>query len=388
MKILHLITRMDGGGSAVNTLLSAIGQQQAGHRVTLAFGPSEESQMSGIERGQLADRLRVFAGTGGETVVIATMLRSPGWSDVAAYRQIRKIMAQRFDVIHTHTSKAGALGRLAARGCAHAGGTAAVAHTPHGHVFHGYFAHLKTSLFIFIERWLARYCDALIALTAAERDDHLALGIGRAAQWRVIPSGVDVASIARQVDDWRAGHGDKRSWDAVSVGRLTPIKGMDRLLRGWAALCREKPDAQLAMVGDGEERASLEAICRELGIASNVHFAGWAEPLPYLAASRSFVLLSHNEGMGRAVVEAFAAGLPCVVADVCGLRELVTRDCGVALNADDAQAVAAALLTDWPASMSAACRQRAQAYSLQKMLDDLLRLYDDLNSGRDEDRRR
>lgn len=379
MRILHLITRMDGGGSAVNTLLSAIGQQQAGHDVTLGFGPSEESQMSASEREQLAARMQVFAKAGGEAVVIPAMLRSPGLHDVAAYRQVRGIVARGFDVIHTHSSKAGALGRLAARNTA-----GIVVHTPHGHVFHGYFGGLKTAIFIMIERRLAKGCDGLIALTAAERDDHLALGIGSALQWRVIPSGVDVAKLAEQVDAWRRAHKDKRSWDAVSVGRLTAIKGMDRLVRGWAEVCRQRPKARLALVGDGEERARLEAMCLNLGIGDNVHFSGWSDPVPYLAAASSFALLSHNEGMGRAVVEAFAAGLPCVVADVCGLRELVTKECGAVVDASDARAVARVLLTDWPASVPAACRRRARDYSLQRMLDDLLRLYADLYRARSE----
>lgn len=375
LRILHLITRMDGGGSAVNTILCAIGQQQAGHKVTLACGPSEESQMSDSEHAQLTGRMRQFAGAGGEYVVIPAMLRSPGWSDVRAYKQVRELVSRGFDIIHTHTSKAGAIGRLAASRST----LAVVVHTPHGHIFHGYFGWLMTAAFITIERRLAGRCAALVALTAAERDDHLGLGIGRSSQWRVIPSGVDVTQLAEKVDAWRAEHGDARSWDAVSVGRLTPIKGMDRLLRGWVELCRTHPEARLAIVGDGEERTNLEAMCRQSGIAPNVHFAGWSDPVPYLAAAHSFALLSHNEGMGRAVVEAFAAGLPCVVADVCGLRELVTRDCGVVLDAGDAQEVARGLATQWPAAMPAACRQRAQGYSLQKMLDDLLQLYGSLH---------
>jgi len=361
----------------VNTLLCAIGQQQAGHRVTLAFGPSEESQMSDSERHQLAARLQAFTGSGGKVVVISALRRSPGVSDIAAWRQIRELLAQGFDVFHTHTSKAGALGRLAAR---HA--SMVVVHTPHGHIFHGYFGWLMTASFITVERRLAGSCDALVALTAAERDDHLALGIGRSSQWRVIHSGVDVDGLARQIEAWREVHGDKAAWDAISVGRLTPIKGMDRLIHAWAVVCRERPDARLAIVGDGEERNRLEAMCRELGVEANVHFAGWSDPVPFLAAARCFALLSHNEGMGRAVVEAFAAGLPCVVSDVCGLRELVTTDCGVVVDADDTQAVAVALLREWPPSMQAACRQRAISYSLQHMLDELLRLYLELDSVR------
>ncbi|MDQ6972054.1 MAG: glycosyltransferase family 4 protein [Mariprofundaceae bacterium] len=370
MRILHLITRMDGGGSAVNTLLCSIGQQQAGHQVTLAAGPSEESQMTGSEQGQLAERMRILSEAGGVIVTIPAMMRSPGLLDYAAYRQIRQLIQQGFDIIHTHTSKAGTLGRLAARGSA-----AAVVHTPHGHIFHGYFGWLMTSAFITIERRLARRCDALVALTAAERDDHLALGIGRSSQWRIIPSGVDVDLLAREVDQWRSGHEGQLRWDAVSVGRLTHIKGMDRLLRAWAALVREQPDVRLAIVGDGGDRQMLEGMCQDLGLQGNVHFAGWADPVPYLAASRSFALLSHNEGMGRAVVEAFAAGLPCVVADVCGLRELVTDACGVVLDADDPQAVAGALQLMRSTDALAACRERAQSYSLQSMLEQLMQLY-------------
>jgi glycosyltransferase involved in cell wall biosynthesis len=368
---------MDGGGSAVNTILCAIGQQQAGHKVTLAFGPSKESKMSAVERDQLEGRMRSLAEAGGETVVIGSMKRSPGLHDFSAYHEIKRLMACGFDIVHTHTSKAGVLGRLAAKGS-----SAAVVHTPHGHIFHGYFAWFMTAVFITIERRLAANCDVLVALTAAERDDHLALGIGDASQWRVIPSGVDVTSLAKQVDAWRSANGNERPWDAVSIGRLVPIKGMDRLIRAWAKLKQNKPDARLAIVGDGEERVRLEGLCSEMGLSANVHFAGWSDPVPYLAGSRAFALLSHNEGMGRAVVEAFSAGLPCVVADVCGLRELVTQDCGVVLDADDAQAVATALLTNWDEAVPSACRQRAQLYSLQKMLDDLLLLYGDLKPER------
>ncbi|MDX8391381.1 MAG: glycosyltransferase [Mariprofundaceae bacterium] len=373
MRILHLITRMDGGGSAVNTLLSAIGQQQAGNRVCLAFGPSDESEMTGSERGQLAARMQVFADAGGESVLITALMRSPGIADFKAYWQIKHLILRGFDIVHTHTSKAGTLGRLAARNIC-----VPVVHTPHGHIFHGYFGWLMTAAFITIERRLARYSNAIVALTRAERDDHLGLGIGRTSQWQVIPSGVDVAAMMEGAASWRSGHDAASVWDAVSVGRLAPIKGMDRLLHAWAVVCREKPDARLAIVGDGERRHALESLSAALGISENVHFAGWCDPLSYLATSRSFALLSHNEGMGRAVVEAFAAGLPCVVSDVCGLRELVTQPCGWVVDADDAEAVAVALMRAFDADMLAACQKRAQDYSLQRMLTDLQILYEEL----------
>jgi len=373
MRILHLITRMDQGGSAVNTLLSAIGQLQAGHDVTLASGPSIESDMSRQEAAKTAKALACFSQAGGCVHTLSSLFRrlSPA-DDIRALRQIRQLLLQPFDIVHTHTSKAGALGRLAAWGR-----VKAVVHTPHGHVFHGYFGRLGTGSFVRVERVLARRCHALVALTGQERDDHLSLGVGRPEQWHVIPSGVDVEAIARQAV--RA-DGEPKWW-AVSVGRLVPIKGMDRLIRAWREVVRRKPDARLAIVGDGTEAVKLKALTRELGLERRVHFAGWADPLPYLRSARCFVLLSHNEGMGRAVVEAMAAGLPCVVSDVCGLRELVDAEVGMCVDADNPGQVADMLLRDWPAAISGVARRRAQNYSVEAMVGGLLRLYEELLHG-------
>lgn len=373
MRILHLITRMDGGGSAVNTLLSAIAQQQAGQDVYLVFGASNESEISGTEKKQLAERMQVFREAGGKTFELVSLVRQPGWKDFAAYWQIRQLVERGFDVIHTHTSKAGALGRLAAWRCAKS-----VVHTPHGHVFHGYFGKLKTRLFIGIERLLAARCHTLIALTQAERDDHLVLGIGRLQQWRVIPSGVDVQDIKERVTAWRTQYPDARQWDAISVGRLVPVKGMDRLIRVWTRVCEIKPDARLAILGDGEEKERLENLCRSLDIVNNVCFAGWSDPLPYLATSRCFILLSRNEGMGRVVVEAMASGLPCVVSDVCGLGELVDQSVGACVDAENTDMVAKAVMMPWPDSVYAAARGRAERYSLAVMTDRLEQLYDEV----------
>jgi len=377
MRILHLITRMDRGGSAVNTLISAIAQVEAGHHVVLAMGLSAESAMSPEEAHRVEEGLGAFQVMGGVVRWLPSLKRSLGLHDWLACRQIKALLADDFDIVHSHTSKAGVLGRLAAYG------PVKVVHTPHGHIFHGYFGRLKTALFVAIERWMSKRSDALIALTEAEKVDHLRLKIGRPEQWHVIPSGVDVAKIGRRVEELRRQNGGEIRWHAVSVGRLVPVKGMDRLVRAWAKLCRDVPDARLAIVGDGPEREFLETLADELGITENVHFAGWSDPLPYLAAARCFALLSHNEGMGRAVVEAFAASLPCVVSDVCGLRELVDSDAedgavGRIVDGDDAEAVAGALLTDWPAGTAGFARARAEHYSLAAMTDALEALYQTL----------
>jgi len=367
MKILHLITRMDRGGSAVNTLLSATAQARAGHEVMLAFGPSRESRMSAAEEAEVAAGLATFREQGGRVIIIDRLLRSLGWHDWAACRQIRQLLRdEQFDLLHTHTSKAGALGRLAAP-C-----RVAVVHTPHGHIFHGYFGPLKTRLFTAIERFLARRTHALVALTGAERDDHLQLHIGDPSQWHVVHSGVDTEALAAQLKALR--HGTAQ-WQAVSVGRLVPVKGMARLIRAWRFVVQQLPEARLAIVGDGPERSRLEQLCEELGLTAQVHFAGWADPLPYLASARTFVLLSYNEGMGRAAVEALAASLPCVVADVCGLQELIDDSVGRVVDGDDAQAVAAAILHEWSKALPELAQRRAQRYSLAAMEEGLERVY-------------
>jgi len=375
VRILHLITRMDRGGSAVNTLVSATGQVLQGNHVVLAMGLSEESEMSADELHRVEEELGAFLVMGGAVRWLPPLKRTPGLHDWAAYREISALLRDGFDVVHTHTSKAGALGRLAAYG------RAKVVHTPHGHIFHGYFGAFKTSLFVAIERWLAKKCDALIALTEAEKRDHLQLGIGREEQWHVIPSGVDVEAISSRIGTLRRQDGHQLAWDAVSVGRLVPIKGMDRLIRSWAEVCKAKADARLAIIGDGDERARLESLAAGLGIGQNIHFAGWADPVPYLAAARCFTLLSRNEGMGRAVVEAFAASLPCVVSDVCGLSELVDDEVGRVVHGDDAGEVARALLGEWNPTVPASARARADHYSVAAMIDGLQRLYEKLCAG-------
>lgn len=372
MRILHLITRMDRGGSAGETLILAVEQLKQGHHVVLAMGLSEESDMSADEAHRADEAIAVFRVLGGVVKKLPSLKRSVGFHDWRAYREISAVMDLQFDLVHTHTSKAGVLGRLAV------GKKARIVHTPHGHIFYGYFGALKTKLFVVIERWMARRSDALIALTKVEMDDHLKLGIGTAGQWHIIPDGVPVGSIRKQVDQIRETAKEQYKWDAISVGRLVPIKGMDRLICAWAEVCRVRPGARLAIVGDGGEREMLESLVIELGITKNVHFSGWTDPVSYLANARCFALLSRNEGMGLAVIEAFAASLPCVVSSACGLSELVDDEVGCVVDADDAVEVAHALLAEWSPVIRENARIRADQYSVEVMVNRVSQLYEQI----------
>ena len=367
MRVAHLITRLDRGGSAVNTLLSAIHQAECGHEVWLVAG--REEPMPEAEARLLARDLARFREAGGRLLRVPSLVRAPGLRDAAALAALVRVLGSlRPDLVHTHTSKAGALGRIAARML----GTPVV-HTPHGHVFGGYFPRPVERAFLLAERALAPLAARLVALTDTERREQLALGIGRKEQWVVIPSGVDTEAIAARVAAARA-EGARPEYLAVCVARLERVKGVDRLVRAWPHVLGRDPGARLALVGDGPERPALEALARTLGVAEAVYFAGFDDPARWLARARVFVLLSRNEGQGRALVEAMAAGLPAVVGGAPALAE-VAGDAGRVVDADDPAAVADAIVRPWPGDAAARARARAARYGLDAMFTALDRLH-------------
>lgn len=375
MRVLHIITRLDRGGSADNTLLSCIGQRRRGHEVVLAagLGLTEESPLRPEAESE-----------GVQLVRIPSLIRAVHpVKDAAALRACwRLIRGGRFDLVHTHTSKAGILGRLAAR----LAGGCRVVHTPHGHVFYGYFGPWKTRLFIWAERLMARWTDAIVTLTDREAQEHLALGVGRPSQFVTIFSGIPLPGPKT-----RAGTGPSRrralglpAEGALvgSVGRLDPIKGHGLLIRAFAMLGDRHPGARLILIGEGEKREEYQALARELGVAEGVRFMGWRDDVGDLLEELDlFVFPSRNEGMGRAAVEAMAAGLAVVAARTGGLPEVVREEeTGLLVPPGDAAALSAAIdrLLARPEerrAMGEAGRRLAQAYSAERMCEKIEALY-------------
>ncbi|MBI2178075.1 MAG: glycosyltransferase family 4 protein, partial [Candidatus Tectomicrobia bacterium] len=375
MRVLHIITRLDRGGSADNTLLSCIGQRRRGHEVVLAagLGLTEESPMRPEAESE-----------GVQLVRIPSLIRAvhPVKDAVALRACWRLIRGGRFDLVHTHTSKAGILGRLAAR----LAGGCRVVHTPHGHVFYGYFGPWKTRLFIWAERLMARWTDAIVTLTDREAEEHLALGVGRPSQFVTIFSGIPLPGPKA-----RAGTGPSRrralglpAEGALvgSVGRLDPIKGHGLLIQAFALLGDRHPGARLILIGEGEKREEYQALARELGVAEGVRFMGWRDDVGDLLEELDlFAFPSRNEGMGRAAVEAMAAGLAVVAARTGGLPAVVREEeTGLLVPPGDAAALSAAIgrLLARPEerrAMGEAGRRLAQAYSAERMCEKIEALY-------------
>jgi len=376
-RVLHVITRLDRGGSADNTIVSCLRLAARGWEVSLACGPT-------VDPSPLLADLRQSGSI--RRIDVPSLVRPirPA-KDVRAAAELKKIIARgRFDIVHTHSSKAGLLGRWAARGSA-----ARVVHTPHGHVFDGYFGVPLTQVILAAERKAAAWCDRIVVLTDAGRRDHLDRRVGRAAQFVTIPSGVPLGKVSHALEA-RASAREALGIapDAFVVGcvaRLEPVKGQIHLVEAIARLAASMPSLTLLLAGDGERREALESHARARGIADRVIFAGAvADPVQALAASDLFALPSLNEGMGRAAVEAMAAGVPVIASAVGGLPEVLDRgNAGLLVPPGDPGALADAIRElagspDKRSRLAGAARIRAARYDENVMIDRLDTLYREL----------
>lgn len=375
--VLHVITRLSLGGSSENTVSQVVALDRAGWRCTLAAG-MEDSEARSLDDARAR---------GCRLVGVPGLRREVGvCSDLGALASlVRLIRRERPAIVHTHTSKAGFIGRLAAR----LGGVPAVIHQPHGHIFYGYYGPRQTRLYVALERLAARWTDRIVTLTDLGTEEHLALGIGRRDRFVAVPSGVPTARLRERAprrDIARARLGiSPDAFVVVGVGRLVPIKGFDLLVEAVPAVLAAVPETEVLLVGDGPDRDGLAARAAELGVAARVRFLGTTSDvvLP-LAAADVCAAPSRNEGMGRALVEAMALAVPVVGAAVGGIPAVIGDDeAGRLIPSGDAAALAAALVElgqDPGLRMKcadAACA-RAERFSTAVADARLRALYDDL----------
>lgn len=296
------------------------------------------------------------------------------------------------DIVHTHTAKAGALGRLAARLAL--GARPIVVHTYHGHVLSGYFPPAKQCAYRLLERGLARTTDQLIGVSQATVDELVALRVAPASRFAAIPIGLDLDPFLA------AGPADGAEFRrelgvgpdevlAVFVGRLVPIKRVDVLLGALTAAGRAGARLRLAIVGDGPLRAELEARSRTLGV--DAEFCGFRTDLPRIAAAADVaVLSSDNEGTPVALIEAAAAACPAVSTHVGGVADIVRPDTGILVAPGDALALGRGLATlagdrDLRQRMGAAARRHvAPRFGAERLVRDIDALYASLLAARDQ----
>ena len=312
--ILHIITRLDSGGSAEAVLELARILTEDGARVGLITGRTVDPQ----------EDLNSFAlKTGVQVFSVPQLVRNVSpVSDIIAFFRIRKLIRHfKPDIVHTHTSKAGIIGRFAAWSLR----IRHIIHTPHGHIFYGYYNPLVTTFFTFMERIAAKVTAKITTLTESGRCDHIRLKIGPEHLFTVIPTGV---KVKRFMEGNGSGVRIETGWQEMKivgwVGRLVPIKDCITFIRA-AALIRDRcENVRFLIVGDGEEREMLEQRVKALGLQEQCIFTGKRNDIPsVMAALDVFVLSSLNEGFGRVLIEAMAAGAVVVSTEVGGTKDVI-----------------------------------------------------------------
>lgn len=243
------------------------------------------------------------------------------WSDITSlFRLVRILRRERPDIVHTHTAKAGTIGRVAALFA----GVPVLVHTYHGHIFRGkYFGPAVTRVFLAIERFLARFTDVLVAVSESQASELSSeFRIAPRSKFRVIRNGYDLAPFAgspRRADLRRAWGISDSEILVVWAGRLVPVKNVELL----AAIIREaRANAALrfVVVGDGSERGKLQSL---LGGCDNVRLVGWSSDMPAVWAAADVALVtSKNEGTPSALIEAMAAARPFVSTPAGGVVDL------------------------------------------------------------------
>lgn len=390
MRILRVITRLNIGGPSIQALALTSRLAARGAVTTLLHG----------RLGDGEGDMRYLAAPDASLQFVPTLQRAIApLDDLRTLRALYRAMREfKPTLVHTHMAKAGLLGRLAA--CAYnlTRGTAPrarVVHTYHGHVLEGYFNRATTGVFIGLERVMARFTDAIIAISPAIRADLIGTyRIGRADQYHVVPLGFDLSAFAAVDTAARQrARAELQVPDAApvlaTVGRLTAIKNYALLLDAAHLVTAGRRNLVVLLAGDGELRAELEAQADRLGITANVRFLGWRRDLPTIyAATDVFALTSRNEGTPVALIEAMATGVPGVSTDVGGVGDVIaSSSMGVKVPLDDPRALATAierLLGDSEArrEMGAAARAHVlQRYDISRLTNDIDTLYRTLHAG-------
>ncbi len=377
IKILRVIARLNIGGAAIHVVNLTAGLDPAHFEQLLVVGtegPDEGSMLDyALSRG--VQPLSIP-----EIVTEFSLKPRDVKALIKLYRLIRR---ERPHIVHTHTAKAGLLGRLAACWA----GVPLVVHTYHGHVLYGYYSPAKTWLLRRMERTLARFTHCIVTVSERVKHELVAYGVAPPERITVIPLGFNLEPFLNaqaQQGQFRREFALNNGLQLVGiVGRLFPIKNHRLFLDAAARVAAGKPATRFIIVGDGVLRPELERQAHALGIADRVIFTGWRRDLPRIYADLDvLVVSSDNEGTPVSAIEAMAAGCPVVATRVGGLPDLISEgETGLLVppQAPDRLATAVQGLLQDP---EAACRigQTAremvrERFTVQRLISDMDHLY-------------
>jgi len=380
VKVVRVIARLNVGGPALHVAYLTAGLAERGYDTTLVAGTIARGEES---MAFVADAHNVKI----QPLVELHREISPIRDLRAIVRLAQLIRRERPTILHTHTAKAGAVGRIAAL-LARDARPPIVVHTFHGHVLRGYFGSVMSFAFRTLERLLACTTTALIAVSPEVRDDLVALHVAPASKFTVVRLGID---LAQRVDndgerrrETRRQMGLRDDTFVVGwVGRMTAVKNTDSVVQALRQLMERGIDAYAVLVGDGPDRDHLERYARDLGVIKRCLFLGYQEDVARFYDAMDVLLLpSINEGTPVSVIEALAAGRPAVATRVGGIPDVVRDGVdGFLVDLGDADALADRLadLAADPirrAEMGEAGRARVfERYAVERLVDDVDKLY-------------
>lgn len=356
IRVVRVIARLNIGGPALHVVLLTAGLNPARFTTTLVAGTVSRHE---------GDMSYFAEAAGVQPVVLPELGRDLTLvADLVAFVRLWRLMRRvRPHVVHTHTAKAGAVGRIAAR----LAGVPVVVHTFHGHVFRGYFGRWQSWLAVQTERALSRLSDCIVTVSDRLRDDIIVnYRVARAEQVEVVPLGLDLSPYLA-CESLRGQFRRELGLDGAeaalvgAVGRLTAIKNHRLFLQAARVVLESGQRAHFVIVGDGELRETLKEEAQRMGMSQTVSFTGWRRDLPAVYADLDVVVNSSlNEGTPLALIEAMAAGRPVVATAVGGVSDLVhDGTTGWLTPSGDARALARAIgdaLSD-----RASARARAEA---------------------------
>ena len=374
---MRIIARLNVGGPATHVTLLNEGLSHLGYEcllVTGTEGDREGSMKDLVTSRQLS--VEIIPELGREISLHQDI--------VTLFKLYRLMRRWRPHIVHTHTAKAGFVGRVAAR----LAGVPLVLHTFHGHVFHGYFSAAKTQLFIQLEKFGARLSDRLVTISPHLRQEIASYGVCDRTHIEVIPLGFELDALkclpARGTFRAQLNLGEDERLIAA-VGRLVPIKNLHLFLDAAALACRQNPQIRFALIGDGELRFELEAYAQKLGISKVVTFTGWRRDLAQVYADLDAVVISSdNEGTPASLIEAMAAGCPVISTRVGGVPDIIIDgQTGRLVPPKDAEALAKAILNIFNSPKDTLqMAQQAQDFALSQfnsrlLITDIHHLYKD-----------
>ncbi len=353
MKIVHIITRLIVGGAQENTLITCREQASRGHEVYLITGPS-----TGPE-GALCDK---FNDMPFKVIEVANMVRPiKPLTDLRAYIRIKKILREiKPDVVHTHSAKAGIIGRLAGWSIKGSYGPAElenspinsgsplpmVVHTIHGLAFHDYQSPWLKRFYIAIEKFTARKCDAIIGVADTMRDKALAAGIGKADMYTTAYSAIDIeqfttAPAIGQIKDFRRKYGiSDQSKVIICVARLAELKGHEYIIESARRLTVKYPECMWLFVGNGELTDKIKHQIHLASLAYKIRLTGLLRPEEIPLAIHSSDILVHcslREGLARVLPQALLCGKPAISFDIDGAKEVVNENTGRLIAPEDVE---------------------------------------------------